>query len=81
MNQTDKSLLVKQAAKLTALGIQVEAARKKLKNLVERGVPYSDPKMGIALQHFEKLDTQWKKLEQEHLILRHQLEYSVRKDS
>lgn len=70
-----KALLIEQGAKLTTLGIQVEAARSKLKRLVEvKKLPVTDPRVREALAEFKKLDNEWKLLEQVHLVTRRQLE-------
>ena len=65
-----KDLLLRSAARLYSLGIEVEAAREQLRKLVEQGVSYDSPEMRKALEEFQKLDQQWKALEQEHLQLR-----------
>ena len=73
MTKDDKQQLLAQAAKLYKLGLKVEAMRKKLKQLVERGVPYDDPKMLQAYERFTQVDNEWKQLELEHLRLRERL--------
>lgn len=73
MSKDKNALLIKQGGRLTVLGVQVEAARDKLRRLVGHGVPYDDPKMLKALKHFEKLDSEWKLLEQVHLAARWQM--------
>ena len=65
-----KDLLLRSAARLYSLGIEVEAAREQLRKLVEKGVPYDYPEMRKALEEFQGLDQQWKALEQEHLQLK-----------
>ena len=65
-----KDLLLRSAARLYSLGIEVESARERLRKLVEQGVPYISPEMRKALEEFQDLDCQWKALEQEHLQLR-----------
>ena len=65
-----KDLLLRSAARLYSLGIEVEAAREQLRKLVQQGVPYDSPEMRKALEEFQGLDQQWKALEQEHLQLR-----------
>lgn len=65
-----KDLLLRSAARLYSLGIEVEAARDQLRKLVEQGVLYNSPEMRKALEEFQELDRQWKALEQEHLQLR-----------
>ena len=65
-----KDLLLRSAARLYSLGIEVEAAREQLRKLVEQGVPYDSSEIRKALEEFQELDRQWKALEQEHLQLR-----------
>lgn len=65
-----KDLLLRSAARLYSLGIEVEAAREQLRTLVQQGVPYNSPEMRKALEEFQELDQQWKALEQEHLQLK-----------
>lgn len=62
-----KDLLLRSAARLYSLGIEVEAAREQLRKLVEQGSSYDSPEMRKALEEFQELDCQWKALEQEHL--------------
>ena len=65
-----KDLLLRSAARLYSLGIEVESAREQLRKLVQQGAPYDSPEMRKALEEFRKLDQQWKALEQEHLQLK-----------
>ena len=65
-----KDFLLRSAARLYSLGIEVEAAREQLRKLVEQGVPYDSPEMRKVLEDYQELDQQWKALEQEHLQLR-----------
>lgn len=64
-----KDLLLRSAARLYSIGIEVEAAREQLRKLVQQGVPYDSPKMRKALEEFQEVNQQWKALEQEHLQL------------
>ena len=66
----EKDLLIASAARLYSMGIDLEAARNRLWQLVERGVPYSSDEMKQAVQDFKELDRQWKALEKQHLELR-----------
>ena len=68
-----KDLLLRSAARLYSLGIEVESARERLRKLVEQGVPYTSTEMRKALEEFQELDRQWKALEQEHLQLKAEL--------
>ena len=65
-----KDLLLASAARLYSMGVDLEAARAKLKELVEQGVPYASDEMKQAYQDFKELEQQWKALEQQHLELR-----------
>ncbi len=68
-----KDLLLASAARLYSMGVDLEAARAKLKELVERGVPYDSDEMKEAYQDFKELDRQWKVLEQQHQELRDEI--------
>lgn len=74
MTKDEKNLLIRQAMKLTTLGIKVERERDKLKRLVEQGIPYTDQRLLSALNQFEKAHAEWKQLEAEHLALKKKLE-------
>ena len=66
----NKDLLIASAARLYSMGIDLEAARDRLRQLVEQGVPYNADEMKQAVQDFKELEQQWKALEREHLRLR-----------
>ena len=66
----NKDLLIASAARLYSMGIDLEAARDRLRQLVEQGVPYNADETKQAVQDFKELDRQWKALEREHLRLR-----------
>lgn len=68
-----KDLLLASGARLYSMGVDLEAARTRLKEMVERGVPYSSEEMKQALQEFKELERQWKALEQQHLELRDEI--------
>ena len=68
-----KDLLLASAARLYSMGVDLEAARAKLKELVERGVPYDSDEMKQAYQNFKELEQQWKALERKHLELRDEI--------
>ena len=68
-----KDLLLASAARRYSMGVDLEAARAKLKELVERGVPYDSDEMKQAYQNFKELEQQWKALEQQHLELRDEI--------
>ena len=66
----EKDLLIASAARLYSMGIDLEAARDRLRQLVEQGVPYNSDEMKQAVSDFKELDRQWKELEKQHLKLR-----------
>ena len=68
-----KDLLIKSAARLYSLGVDLEMTRDKLKKLVDQGVPYDSKKMKDAYREFSELDAQWKELEKQHLELRDEI--------
>lgn len=65
--------LIALGAKLTRLGMTVESRRNKLRQLVEKGVPYESPQMLKALQEFQAADTEWKQTEMSYLKLRREI--------
>ena len=65
-----KELLLVSAARLYSLGLDLEAARDKLKELVEQGISYDSEELIRVYRDFKELDQQWKTLEQQHLELR-----------
>lgn len=73
---TRKELLIKSAARLYSLGIDLEGARERLRVLVEQGVSYSSDEMMEAYQAFSELEQQWKALEQQHIALRDEIKHS-----
>ncbi len=68
-----KELLLASAARLYSLGVDLEAARERLRQLVVQGVSFSSREMEQANSDFQQLDKQWKKLEKEHLDLRREI--------
>ena len=69
----EKDLLIASAARLYSMGIDLEAARDRLRQLVEQGVPYNSEEMKQAVSDFKELDRQWKELEKQHLELRDEM--------
>ena len=68
-----KDLLLASAARLYSMGVDLEAARERLRQLVEQGVSYQSAEMRQAYQDFKELEKQWKALEQQHLALRDEI--------
>ena len=65
-----KELLLASAARLYSMGVDLEAARARLKELVEQGVGYDSDEMMQAYRDFKELEQQWTALELQHLELR-----------
>ena len=70
---SDKELLIMSAARLYSVGVDLEAARARLKELVDQGVAYSDERMLKAYNDFNELKAQWDNLEKQHLELRNEI--------
>ena len=68
-----KDLLLRSAARLYSLGIEVEGARQRLRELVDQGVAYTSPEMRKALEDYQELDRQWKALEKEYLLIKEEI--------
>ncbi len=68
-----KDLLIASAARLYSTGVDLEAARERLRQLAERGVPYESEEMRAAVREFQDLESLWKSLEQQHLALREEI--------
>ena len=68
-----KDLLLASAARLYSVGVDLEAARAKLKTLVDQGVSFDSAEMKRAYDIFKELDQQWKALEQQHVELRDEI--------
>ena len=68
-----KDLLIASAARLYSMGIDLEAARDRLRQLVEQGVPYNSDEMKQAVLNFKELERQWKELEREHLRVKEEI--------
>lgn len=67
---TRHDLLIRSAARLYSLGVDVEGAREKLRELVNKKVSYESPEMRETLRNFQELNVQFKSLEQDYLALR-----------
>ena len=70
---SDKELLIMSAARLYSVGVDLDAARSRLKKLVDQGVTYSDERMIKAYDDFNELKAQWDNLEKQHLELRNEI--------
>ena len=68
-----KNDLVLSAITLVRVGEALEDAKKKLKQLVDQGVPYESEEMKMALDECLSLQQQWKELEAEHIRLKNRI--------
>ena len=68
-----KDLLIASAARLYSMGVDLEAARERLRQLVKRGISYDSDEMKQAYQDYKELEQQWKALERQHLELRDEI--------
>ena len=68
-----KELLLQSSARLYSIGIDLEAARERLRALVAEGVSFDSDEMLEAYQAFCELDQRWKSLERQHTELRDEL--------
>lgn len=68
-----KQQLVLLAQELATQGIAVEAARKKLKDLVAAGVPYTSEEIHRAAENFQKQKNRWDSLERQYLLLQNEI--------
>ena len=76
----NKDLLIASAARLYTLGIDLETARDRVRQLVEQGVPYNSDEMKQAVQDFKKLEQQWKELEKQHLEMKAEIVRTTQND-
>lgn len=65
-----KDLLLRSAARLYSLGVDLEGAKDRIRRLAEAGTDYGSPEMVQAVSEYSELKQQWDALEQEHLKLR-----------
>ncbi len=56
-----KDLLLAAAARLYSMGVDLEAARERMRSLVEQGVSYASEEMRQAFRAIQDLEQQWKK--------------------
>ena len=65
-----KDLLLRSAARLYSLGVDLEGAKERIKKLAEAGTDYDSVEMLQAVSEYSELKHQWDALEKEHLKLR-----------
>ena len=69
----DRKQRIALAAKLVTLGKQADAAKAKLRQLVEDGVSYDAEQMLAAYRDCVRKNAQWQALEQQYFLLREQI--------
>jgi len=69
----EKELLIKYGARLYSLGIDLEAAKEKVRRLTVQGTPYDSREMMQATDEYSELKSRWDNLEQEYLALRNRI--------
>ena len=69
----EKELLIKYGARLYSLGIDLEAAKEKVRRLAAQGTPYDSREMMQATDEYSELKSRWDNLEQEYLALRNRI--------
>lgn len=69
----EKELLIKYGARLYSLGIDLEAAKEKVRRLAVQGTPYDSREMMQATDEYSELKSRWDNLEQEYLALRNRV--------
>ena len=68
-----KDLLLRSAARLYSIGIDLEGAKEQIRKLASSGVDYSSGQMQAAIEAYMDLKAQWDDLEQEYLRLRDEI--------
>ena len=68
-----KDLLLRSAARLYSLGLDLDATKERVRKLVEDGVGYNAPEMVQAAQEYTELKTLWDNLEAEYLKLKQEI--------
>lgn len=68
-----KDVLLASAARLYSMGVDLEAARERLRQLVTRGVSYDSEEIKQAVRAFQEMEQQWKELEKQYLELREEI--------
>ena len=65
-----KELLLRSAARLYSVGIDLESAKERIKQLAERKADYESSEMLQAVQDYTEIKELWDELEREYLLLR-----------
>lgn len=68
-----KEMLIKSAARLYSIGVEVEGAKERIRKLVDMGTPYDSQEMIHAVKDYTELKSQWEELERQHVNFRDEL--------
>lgn len=68
-----KELLIRLGFSLYQIGNKVETARRRLKDLVEKGVSYASTELLAVVDELKIIDAQWKSLEGQYLELKDEI--------
>ena len=68
-----KDLLLRSAARLYSIGLDLDAAKERIRKLVEAGAGYEAPEMLLAAQEYTELKGLWDSLEAEYLKLKQEI--------
>lgn len=68
-----KELLLRSAARLYSVGIDLEGARERIRQLVDRKADYESCEMIQAVQDYTEIKKLWHDLEEEYLALRREI--------
>ena len=74
MMQKDNHLFLEKAVQLSALGVEVEKQRSKIRELINGGVQNSALEMREALEKLQQAEGEWEETKQEHDELLKQFE-------
>ena len=73
MMNRKKDLLLRSAARLYSLGVDLEGAKERVRKLAAQGVGCESAEMIQAVEACMELQTQWDNLEREHRKLRDEI--------
>lgn len=68
-----KDMLLRTAARLYSLGIDLEGKKEQIRKMVTDGVSYESPEMAKAVSEYSELKELWDSLEQDYLSLKNEL--------
>lgn len=68
-----KDLLLRSAARLYSLGVDLEGKKEQIRKMVADGISYESREMAQVVQEYTELKELWDNLEAEHLKLKHEI--------